>query len=100
MRTKSAYKTPAETPAPIPAVKIDGEPATGIGVSADEPVEATIAAVEPVTPADEATVALMRQLESLRQSEELQRQYAMHQHAVQMSVRSRRRASNSCGRKG
>ena len=82
MRLKSAYRKPAdsnsaETPAPSEKLHVE------------LPDDATTvdAAIEPAPPADEATVALMRQLDSLRKSDELQKQYAMHQHAVQASQR-------------
>jgi hypothetical protein len=91
MALRSRYRT-AETPTPNIQleIKIDGaEPETVTSISADLPLEAepVEAAAEP-PPVDEATQALMRQLEQLRQSEELQRQYAMHQHAVQASQRT------------
>jgi len=82
MRLKSAYRKPAdsnsaETPAPSEKLHVE------------LPDDATTvdAAIEPAPPADEATVALMRQLDSLQKGDELQKQYAMHQHAVQASQR-------------
>jgi len=55
----------------IPEIKLDGEkPAVAIGVSAEIPPEAAPNA------ADEATARLQRQIEELKQSEELQRRHA------------------------
>jgi hypothetical protein len=51
--------------------------------------DSTVAAIDAAIPTDEATLA-SKQLADLRESEELQRQYAMHS-AVQMSQRARRR---------
>jgi hypothetical protein len=74
MKIKTAYRPKHESAADIPAepnipdVKIDGErPDQVVGISAEIP--------EPDQPPD-ATVALRRQIEALRHSEELQRQAA------------------------
>ena len=81
MSFRSRYREkPVEAPNNI---KLDGaEPEAVTGISVEAPPEAEQTVVEPPQPADEATQALMRQLESLRQSEELQRR-----HAQQMAQR-------------
>jgi hypothetical protein len=84
MKTKTAYRPknnsiPAEQ-TPAPSAQIDDQPiqpseTTHIEFSTDaEPVE--VAAVEPATPVDEATLGLQRQITDLKKSEELQRQRA------------------------
>jgi hypothetical protein len=75
MSLRSRYREkPVEAPNNI---KLDGaEPEAVTGISVEAPPEAEQTVVEPPQPADEATQALMRQLESLRQSEELQRRDA------------------------
>ena len=84
MRLKSAYKNIPSEPPPPASEKVSVEVSDKAGPE-------TTVAIEPAPPADEATVALMRQLESLRQSEELQKQYALHQRAVQAQQQPRTR---------
>lgn len=83
MRTKSAYREKSnEIPAPnIPAIKIDGEqPEATVGMAAHIPAEdgavdiAVASAEQAATDADAAKLALVRQIEALKQSEQLQRQ--------------------------
>jgi hypothetical protein len=88
MAIKSAYreKPAVETPAPnipAPSEKLHVEL-----IDKTDPDKGTVAAIDTAIPTDEATLALQKQLADLRKSEELQRQYAMHQHAVQMSQRA------------
>jgi hypothetical protein len=68
---------PAEQPSNIP------EPSEKINVEVQADPEAIVAAAEPPPPVDEATQTLLRQIEHLRTSEELQRR-----HAQQMAQRA------------
>jgi hypothetical protein len=78
MRVKAAYRRPAPK---IPAEDLDDQkiqPSETVHIDFSthpDPAEG-VAAIEPATPTpeDEATLALKRQIESLRQSEEFQRQ--------------------------
>jgi hypothetical protein len=94
VKTKTAYRlpknTPAEEPADIPE-EIQPSASTTINFNTDksDPVEATVAAIEPVAPADEATLALQKQLADLKKSEALQREFAQRvaaQRAAQMAA--------------
>lgn len=87
MRLKTAYrkshKIPAEEiPEPnIPEIKIDGQkPEAEVGISGEteaEPEDVAAAAIGAATEADQAKYALVKQIEALRQSEELQRRQQM-----------------------
>jgi hypothetical protein len=85
MALRSRYREKLAEAPNIPEIKVDDQ---RVEPSEKLSIEEPSAAIDTVPPADEATVALMRQLESLRKSEELQKQYAMHQHAVQMAQRT------------
>lgn len=84
MKTKTAYRPkniPAETPEPnIPEEPPQPSESVIIDFNTDkaEPNETTVAAIEPATPVDEATAALLKQLTDLKKSEQLQREYAQH----------------------
>ena len=76
-RLKTAYRPniPAETE---PEIKIDGErPEATVGMGAHIPGEdgAVNVAVAEAVQADEAALALQRQIDALQQSEQLQRQH-------------------------
>ena len=98
MRLKSAYREPArkipvEGPPSIPKVEIDGQPAAGIGVSAElspdaEPNEAVAEAMRKADEADAASLSLRRQLEHLRASEQAQRMAAQAQAHAEPPTRS------------
>jgi hypothetical protein len=90
MKTKTAYRPkniPTGEPPNIPPEREDPpQPSETTRIEftngADpDPVEVKVAAIEPAPPADEATAALLKQLDSLRASEALQRQ-----HAAQMAA--------------
>jgi hypothetical protein len=88
-RLKTAYREKhAEPRATIPEIRIDDEkirPSERIDIdNKAEPAEATVA----IEPPDEASVALQRQLEHLRQSERAQHEHAMRMQAAQMSQRA------------
>jgi hypothetical protein len=75
MGLKTAYRTPNPAPAPdISLIKADVPPSEKISVEAAPVESATTTALEP--PADEATQALLAQLDHLRKSERAQAQYA------------------------
>lgn len=79
-REKSASNIPVEEIAKpnIPKVEIDNvkaDPVVAASIEV-EPSDAVVAAIETATKADDAALALKRQVEALRQSEEMQRQQA------------------------
>jgi hypothetical protein len=86
LRIKSAYKTPApdnipeEPPQPSETVRVEF-------IDKTNPDKGTVAAIDTAIP-DEAGEALRQQLNALRQSEELQKQFALHQRAAQMAQRT------------
>jgi hypothetical protein len=73
---EKAGEIPAEPN--IPKVKIDGEPADTVGISAEipphEPSAAVADAMANSAKADEATIRLKKQIDDLKKSEEIQRQ--------------------------
>ena len=105
-RTKTRYREiksdippVEETPEPnIPAVEIDGEkvePVVAASIEAPAEVEPsnTVAhAIEAAATADDAALALKRQVEALRQSEELQRQHAAYMAAQRPPTREEKLA--------
>src|SRR5689334_10509113 len=95
MRTKSAYREPvrknlAAEPANIPEENPQPSETTQIEViDKAHPDKGTIAAIDTAIPEppDEATVALQRQLDALKKSEELQRMAAHAQAHAQPPTR-------------
>src|SRR5262245_27367976 len=85
MRTKSAYRDKPDSeipaaPSNIPEVKIDGEDAEPVlTASVETEPDAVTLAINRATEADQAKLALVRQLEALKRSEEGQR---LHQEAM------------------